>query len=124
MIIHVQTITKEDAAYWKAFLLKWNLENFVLESEFVITLVKILKKKRKMMNNELPFYYPEEGCELLSGWESIDTGLFVSDEDAFDYALKQCLIAIPSELHKLDWTQEFKEMLVEWFYSGNWVRLN
>lgn len=56
------------------------------------------------------------------GWEEIGTGIFVSDENAFDYALERCFEIVPNFVHRLKWTDEFKEMLVGWFYSGNWVR--
>lgn len=40
----------------------------------------------------------------------------VMEEEAFDYALERSLHGTPQD------QQEFKEMLVEWFYSGNWIR--
>ena len=40
----------------------------------------------------------------------------VTEEEAFDYALERSLHGTPQD------QQEFKEMLVEWFYSGNWIR--
>lgn len=49
-----------------------------------------------------------------SGYRELNTKEFVSDEDAYEYALEQCL-------HGKD-HEEFKKMLVEWFYSGNWLR--
>lgn len=39
----------------------------------------------------------------------------VTEDRAFEYALERCLHGTPDE------REEFKEMLVEWFYSGNWV---
>lgn len=44
-----------------------------------------------------------------------EQGNVVEDEEAFDYALERCLKGTLEE------QQEFKEMLVEWYYSGNWV---
>lgn len=44
-----------------------------------------------------------------------EEGNLVEDEKAFDYALERCLKGTLKE------QQEFKEMLVEWYYSGNWV---
>lgn len=56
------------------------------------------------------------------GWEEIGTGVFVPEEDAFDYALERCFEVVPNFAERIKWTQEFRDMLVEWFYSGNWVR--
>ena len=47
------------------------------------------------------------------GYEHIHTNEFVPEADAYEYALEKCLHG--------DEHDEFKEMLVEWFYSGNWV---
>lgn len=47
------------------------------------------------------------------GYEHWKTKVFVDKEDAYDYALEQCL---HGEEH-----EEFKEMLVEWYYSGDWI---
>lgn len=58
------------------------------------------------------------------GYTEIGTGIFVPVENAFDYALERCLEVVPNFVHRLEWTQEFKDMLVEWFYSGNWVGEN
>lgn len=61
----------------------------------------------------------------MDGYREMGTDIFVPNEDAFDYALEHCVCwthCPPQMLHGIDWVQEFKEMLVEWFYSGNWVR--
>lgn len=39
----------------------------------------------------------------------------VTEYRAFEYALERCLHGTPDD------QEEFKTMLVEWFYSGNWV---
>ncbi len=57
-----------------------------------------------------------------SGWSEISTGTFVADEDAFNYALENCFEVIPEGLKNFKWTQEFKDMLTEWFFSRNWVK--
>lgn len=44
-----------------------------------------------------------------------EEGTIVTEEEAFDYALERCLHGTPQD------RQEFREMLVEWFYSGNWI---
>lgn len=50
------------------------------------------------------------------GYHEMGTNLFVPEEDAYEYALDRCMNG-PEEDQK-----EFKAMLVEWFYSGNWVK--
>ena len=66
---------------------------------------------------------PPEVKEKLSepGYREIGTGAFVPEEYAFDYAIERC-VTVPFMVVGIEWTQEFKEMLVEWFYSGNWVK--
>lgn len=66
--------------------------------------------------------YPKENCiceEKIktkdSGYKDISTGTFVAKEDAFDYALERCLKGTEED------QMEFREMLVEWFYS-NWIK--
>lgn len=56
------------------------------------------------------------------GWKSITDGTFVPEEDAFDYAIDHCTKFVLSGLHKIEWTEEFREMLVEWFYSVDWMK--
>ena len=57
----------------------------------------------------------------IKGYEGIgpENGKFVRAEDALIYASERCGI------RKIDVTApdaaEFMEMLVEWFFSGNWV---
>lgn len=60
-----------------------------------------------------------------AGWKNLSDGTFVSDESAFDYALDHCTNFVPPGFHKIEWTQEFKDMLVDWFYScGEWRKEN
>ena len=56
----------------------------------------------------------EKSCEATeklngAGYMEIGTGNFVSEEDAFDYALERCLHGTEED------QREFKEMLVECF---------
>lgn len=44
------------------------------------------------------------------GYTEIDLGIFVPEEDAFDYALE-----------RVSRNEDLKKMFVDWFYSGNWV---
>lgn len=46
------------------------------------------------------------------GWEAVGSGIFVPEEDAFDYALERVMQG----------TQEEKKEFVEWFYSGEWIK--
>lgn len=43
-----------------------------------------------------------------------EQGICVKAEDAYSYAFSRCLNGPDNE--------EFREMLVEWFYSGNWIK--
>lgn len=61
---------------------------------------------------------------MNAGYREIGRGIFVSEEDSFDYALEQCMNVVPEGVHGIEWTEEFKEMLTEWFYSGNWIKEN
>lgn len=45
-----------------------------------------------------------------------EEGTIVTEEEAFDYALERCLRGTPED------QEEFRSMLVEWFYSGNYLR--
>lgn len=45
-----------------------------------------------------------------------ESGTVVEESQAYDYALERCLNGT------LDDQVDFQEMLVEWFYSGNWVK--
>lgn len=50
------------------------------------------------------------------GYHEMGTNNFVPEEEAFEYALDRCLNG--TELERI----EFKNLLVEWFYSGNWIK--
>lgn len=54
---------------------------------------------------------PEEVKLSGAGYEEIGTGNFVADEDAYQYALE-----------RIGQSEELKKELVEWFYSGSWVK--
>lgn len=49
---------------------------------------------------------------MEKGYQHIHTDEFVTEEDAYLYAFEKCM----GEDH-----EKFKEMLVEWYFSGNWV---
>ncbi|MDD3253939.1 MAG: hypothetical protein PHV18_15450 [Lachnospiraceae bacterium] len=46
-----------------------------------------------------------------------EEGTFISEDSAYAYAVERCLHGTEEE------TKEFKEMLVEWYYSGNWIKI-
>lgn len=54
----------------------------------------------------------------MSGYLGIckESGMFVPEENAYDYALQRCTCGNQQE------QKEFREMLVEWYYSGNWIK--
>ncbi len=57
------------------------------------------------------------------GWRGIgpNTGKFAEAEDGFGYVCEQVGIKAFDET-ALE-ADEFKEMLVEWFFSGNWIEV-
>lgn len=48
-----------------------------------------------------------------------ERGKFVLADEAFDYAAKRCGITLTDPAAPN--ADEFKEMLVEWFFSDNWL---
>ncbi len=60
----------------------------------------------------------------LLGWRGIgpNAGEFVAAEDGFGYACQQVGIEVFDEAaHD---AEEFKEMLIEWYFSGNWIEVH
>lgn len=59
----------------------------------------------------------------LIGWRGIgpNSGEYVAAEDGFGY------VCIQVGIDRFDETaleaEEFKEMLVEWYFSGNWIEV-
>lgn len=45
-----------------------------------------------------------------------EQGKVIEKEQAYQYALERCLHGTPED------QQEFREMLVDWFYSGNFIK--
>lgn len=60
--------------------------------------------------------HQEEEKQVIHGYEDISSNTFVSDAVAFEYAFERCLKGTEQD------KAEFREFLVDWFYSGNWVR--
>ena len=46
-----------------------------------------------------------------SGYKEINTGIFVPEEGAFDYAME-----------RVSQDEDLKREFVDWFYSGNWIK--
>lgn len=44
-----------------------------------------------------------------------ESGTFVPADKSYAYALERCLSGTEDD------QKEFMDMLVEWFYSGNWI---
>jgi hypothetical protein len=57
------------------------------------------------------------------GWKGItcNDGKFVAAEDGFEYVCHQVGIEVFDETAPE--AEDFKEMLVEWFFSGNWIEV-
>ena len=51
-----------------------------------------------------------------SGYRETRTNIFVPESEAYEYALERCLNGPEHDV------REFREMLVEWFYSGTWMK--
>lgn len=47
----------------------------------------------------------------------IESGTIVEESQAFEYALERCLHG------SIDEQKEFKDMLVEWYFSGSWIKM-
>lgn len=76
-------------------------------------------ENRMVVDSEWPEPIPDDVKEVLSesGYHEYRTNTFVPDSQAYEYALERCLHGSEDDI------KEFKEMLVEWFYSGgDWRR--
>lgn len=71
-----------------------------------------MNQMENRMVNELAWNDPPEVKEKLNGagYKGIATGIFVPEEDAYEYALE-----------RISQDEELKQEFVEWFYSGNWI---
>ena len=45
-----------------------------------------------------------------------EKGTVVEEDQAYEYALERCLHGTVEE------QEEFRKMLIEWYYSGNWLK--
>lgn len=57
------------------------------------------------------------------GWRGIgpNAGKFIEAEDGFSYARDQ--VGITTFDRTAPEAEEFKEMMIEWFFSGNWIEV-
>ena len=56
---------------------------------------------------------PEDETPKVKGYRRFRGYEFVSEEDAYEYAFQKCM----GDDH-----DEFKKMLVEWYFSGDWIK--
>jgi hypothetical protein len=57
----------------------------------------------------------------FKGWKGIstNTGKYVAAEDGFEYVCEQ--VGIEAFDETAPDATEFKGMLIEWYFSGNWI---
>jgi hypothetical protein len=60
---------------------------------------------------------------MINGYIGIcrESGKYVDADEALNYAMKRCGIQFEEPG---DTTEEFKQMFLEWFYSGSWLEDN
>lgn len=75
-------------------------------------------ENRMVVESEWDWQKSKEVVTVVNekGYHELGTNEFVPEADAFEYALERCMNGSEAE------QKEFKEMLVDWFYSGNWVK--
>lgn len=73
----------------------------------------VVDSEWELFENQITHEESEESKE--PGYYEISTNYYVPESEAYEYALERCLNGTEEE------QKEFKEMLVDWFYSGNWV---
>ena len=79
---------------------------------------QIQAENRMVIDSEWEHTKLTEVTEILKqpGYHEIGTNVFVPECESYEYALERCLNGTEQD------QKEFKEMLVEWFYSGNWIK--
>lgn len=74
-------------------------------------------ENRMVVDSEWEHLDPKEvEVDTIVGYSSLDNSEFVEEGMAYEYALDVCLNGSDDD------KKEFKEMLVEWFFSGNWIK--
>ena len=76
-------------------------------------------ENRMVVDEEWVYTDPKKVEEVLKekGYHNLRTNEFVSDADAFDNALWECMFGKDEDLKK-----EFKEAVLELYFNGDWVR--
>ena len=76
-------------------------------------------ENRMVVDSEWVYTDPKKVEEVLNekGYHNLRTNEFVSDADAFDNALWECMFGKDEDLKK-----EFKEAVLELYFNGDWVR--
>ena len=77
-------------------------------------------ENRMVVDNEWPAFKTVEDVLSEKGYHNIKNNEFVPEKEAFEYAIWNCVNGEP-EL-KREFKKEFGETLVEWFFSGNWIK--
>lgn len=54
-------------------------------------------------------------------YRNLGTNERVEEDEALDYVLKKCGIKLVEVEDALE-QEELKDMLVEWYFSGNWIK--
>ena len=59
----------------------------------------------------------------LKGWRGIgpNAGIFIAAEDGFSYVRDRVGITLFD--HTAPDAKEFNEMLIDWYFSGNWIEV-
>lgn len=61
--------------------------------------------------------------KILEGWKGIfcESGKFVPADEGFSYVCAR--VGITAFDHDAPIAAEFAEMVVDWFFSGNWIEV-
>lgn len=75
-------------------------------------------ENRMVVDSEWVHSEHKELEEILEekGYHELGTGVFVPEKNAYEYALEHCLYGSEQE------QRDFKELLIGWFFSGNWIK--
>ena len=76
-------------------------------------------ENRMVVDSEWEFLESQKVETSLTekGYHNYKTNEFVTDDEAYEYALDNCLNGLETD------KKEFREMLVEWYFSGgDWRR--
>lgn len=71
-------------------------------------------ENRMVVDSQWEFLEREKIENILAekGYHNYKTNEFVADDEAYEYVLDQCLNGSETD------QKEFREMLVEWYFSG------